>query len=198
MNVDPIMYSYLLQIKNYDLNTYFHCCRVASISAFIGRSIDLTAAELQTLNMSAYLHDIGKIQVPKSIINNPGKLDSWEWATMKKHPVSGADLLKQVMDSDVIKGINSHHERWDGEGYPYNLKGESIPLTGRIIAVADAFDAMTSHRPYKSRKEFSSAVNEIIEHQDSQFDPYIVNRVVRLPLNIFFGGVYPPGRFAQI
>lgn len=179
MNVDPVMYSYLLRIKNYDLNTYFHCCRVASISAFIGRSIDLTATELKTLYISACLHDIGKIQVPKTIINNPGKLDSREWATLKKHPVFGADLINGVLKPDVIKGISAHHERWDGSGYPYRLKGEDIPLVGRIIAVADSFDAMTSLRPYRQSLFFKAAIKEVLDHKGSQFDPYLVKSIAK-------------------
>lgn len=186
MNVKPVMYSYLHRIKDYDLNTYFHCCRVASISDFIGQSIDLSPAERKNLYVAAHLHDVGKIQIPKSIISNPGMLNNMEWEMLKNHPALGADLLNQSLDIDIIKGINSHHERWDGEGYPYNLKGEDIPLVGRIIAIADAFDAMTSRRPYRSRMEFRSALSEIENCKGSQFDPYIVQhivqRMVSLPL----------------
>lgn len=182
MNVKPVMYSYLLRIKDYDLNTYFHCCRVASISDFIGQSIELSPAERKNLYVAAHLHDVGKIQIPKSIISNPGKLNNMEWEMLKNHPVLGADLLNQSMDIDVIKGINAHHERWNGNGYPYGLARENIPLFGRIISIADAFDAMTSHRPYRKRMEIRSALNEIEECKGSQFDPYIVQRMVSLPL----------------
>lgn len=189
MNMNPVMYSYLLRIKSYDLNTYFHCCRVASISAFIGKRIEMNRMEIETLCISAYLHDIGKIHVAKSIINNPGKLNEWEWETLKAHPVLGANLVNGALKPEVAKGINSHHERWDGTGYPYGLKGDNIPLVGRIIAVADAFDAMTSHRPYRPRIDFKAAIGEVHEYRGSQFDPNIVKRMISLDLESTLQGI---------
>lgn len=188
MRTYAVIYQYLDRIKNYDLITYLHSCRVANYSVFIGKSIGLTKSEIGDLYSSAYLHDIGKIDIDRSIINSSGKLNNLEWTALKKHPALGAKLVKSILDIQIVEGIISHHEKWDGTGYPSGLKREDIPLYGRVIAIADAFDAMTSTRPYRPRRKFKAAINEILACQDSQFDPYIINNMADMPLEeVFYG-----------
>ncbi len=189
MRASTVIYPYLDRIKNYDLTTYFHSCRVATFSVYIGESIRLTKSEIDDLHSSAYLHDLGKTEIDRTIISNSGKLSNQEWDVIKRHPVFGAMLVKNTFSTQVIEGITSHHEKWDGTGYPNGLKREEIPLYGRVIAIADAFDAITSIRPYRPKRSFNEAVNEILANQDSQFDPYIVNSILDLPLEMAFYGL---------
>jgi HD-GYP domain-containing protein (c-di-GMP phosphodiesterase class II) len=121
--------------------------------------------------VSALLHDIGKIAVPEDILKKPGSLTSEEFAIIKKHPTIGTELVKELKNfNEISKGILFHHERIDGHGYPNGTGGSDIPLTARIIAVADSFDAMTSNRPYRSRLSDQAAMDEILKNQGKQFD----------------------------
>jgi putative nucleotidyltransferase with HDIG domain len=127
--------------------------------------------------VAAILHDLGKVNIPTEILNSPNKLQHYEWMIIKQHPVYGANMLKhyQIYD-DVVSGIMSHHERFDGLGYPNNLIGEEIPWQGRIIAIADSLDAMVSYRHYRKEKTLNQALQEIWNMKGVQFDPYIVNK----------------------
>ncbi|MGB4509190.1 MAG: HD domain-containing phosphohydrolase, partial [Syntrophomonadaceae bacterium] len=127
---------------------------------------------------AAILHDLGKVNIPTEILNSPNKLQHYEWMIIKQHPVYGANMLKhyQIYD-DVVSGIMSHHERFDGLGYPNNLIGEEIPWQGRIIAIADSLDAMVSYRHYRKEKTLNQALQEIWNMKGVQFDPYIVNKI---------------------
>jgi len=164
-------------MKKHDYATYVHSLRVACISTSIGQGLTLAPAGLKSLYYSALLHDLGKVDIPKSLLNRVEKLTLKEWEIIHQHPVTGAGILQtENIPEDIIAGIRTHHERWNGKGYPYGLAGENIPLAGRIIAVADALDAMTSARPYRIRPlSFDEAVGEIQSLSGQQFDPYIVN-----------------------
>lgn len=128
-----------------------HTQRVAELAVQIGREMALEAETLQTLRRSALLHDIGKIGVPETILNKPGRLTEAEFAVVKEHPVRGCAMVQHLRSLErALGGIRSHHERLDGSGYPDGLAGDAIPLEARIIAVADVYDALTSHRPYRA------------------------------------------------
>jgi putative two-component system response regulator len=133
---------------------------------------------VETILYAAPMHDIGKIGIPDKILLKPGKLNAEEWELMKKHTTIGADILKGSNIGFVRMGETialTHHERWDGSGYPYGLKGRRIPLAGRIVALADVFDAMTSKRPYKEAFSIEKANGIIFEERGRHFDPDIVD-----------------------
>ena len=173
--INGIVCRYLDQIKVYDFETYLHCRRVARISISIGQELSLEPSVLKTLYYSALLHDLGKVNIPRKILNCTYKLSDHEWKIIRQHPIAGAGILQtDNIPEDIIAGIRTHHERWNGKGYPYGLAGENIPLAGRIIAVADALDAMTSARPYRRRPlSADEAIGEIQSLSGRQFDPYI-------------------------
>jgi HD-GYP domain-containing protein (c-di-GMP phosphodiesterase class II) len=121
------------------------------------------------------LHDIGKIGIDDRILNKPGKLSEEEWVIMKKHPEIGYRIAISLPElSSVAEYILTHHERWDGKGYPKGLIGEEIPLLSRILAVADAYDAITEERVYRKKRSREEALEEIMNHSGTQFDPAIV------------------------
>jgi len=139
--------------------------------------------ELNTFQYACLLHDIGKVNIPDDILMKPGKLTNEEFEVIKTHPVVGVEAVKKVQGLDQsLDVIKSHHERWDGKGYPDQLKGEEISQLARIVAVADAFDAMTSSRSYRSALSVDEAFNRIIEGKGTQFDPELV---------VLFKKVYP-------
>ena len=127
------------------------------------------------------MHDIGKIGIPDSVLNKVGRLTDEEYAKMKSHVVGGAEILKDfTLVEHVVDGTRYHHERYDGRGYPDGLKGEEIPLFGRIIGVADAFDAMTSNRVYRNHMDTDYVMNEMKRGRGTQFDPDALDAFLRL------------------
>jgi len=160
-----------------DDETFHHTERVGATSAEIGSRLGLEADQLDHLREAAPLHDIGKLAIPDAILLKPGKLSDEEYEVMKTHTTCGARLL-DGSGSPVLQMATviaeSHHERWDGTGYPAGLAGEAIPLVGRIVAVADVFDALTHDRPYKSAWPVHEAILEIQQGAGSQFDPVVV------------------------
>jgi putative two-component system response regulator len=135
------------------------------------------ALRVDQLRLAARLHDIGKIAIPDEILHKPGKLTDDEWALMREHPQTGAQMLagsEAELMSLAREVCLSHHERWNGRGYPFGLAGDAIPMSGRIVSVADAFDALTSPRPYKEAWSRTRAIEEIRAHAGEQFDPHVV------------------------
>lgn len=131
--------------------------------------------ELAGLETAALLHDIGKLGIPDNILNKRKKLSEAEWKLIKRHPVMGADIVANIGHlNDIAPDIRSHHERWDGTGYPQGLKGQDIPIKARILALADAFDAMVSPRIYRETRLLPEAVDEIKKSAGTQFDPQVV------------------------
>jgi len=156
-----------------------HTERVTAYSLEIGRVMGLSCENLEKLKISALLHDIGKIATPREILNKEGKLGVGEWAEVRRHPGQGAEILGEMKQfQDVILAIKYHHEHWDGREGVFRLKGQEIPVMARILAVADAFDAMTSDRPYRKRKSKEHAVKEIVRCSGTQFDPSVVDAFV--------------------
>ena len=164
-----------------DERTSQHSQRVSHYSALIAREMGMSDEECENLRRTALLHDIGKIGIPDRILNKPGRLTDEEYALMKSHVTRGAEILKDFTLLDhVVDGARYHHEKYDGTGYPDGLKGDDIPLYGRIIGVADAFDAMTANRVYRRQMDFSYVLNEMRRCSGTQFDPEFVDILLRL------------------
>ena len=159
-------------IEMRDEYTGGHVQRVIDYSLLMGKEMGLDEETQETLQLSAALHDIGKIAVPDRVLNKQGPLDSEEFALMKQHPQTGTKMLLETrILQQIIPGMRSHHERWDGRGYPDGLKGEASPLQARIIAVADTFDAMTTNRPYRKGLSLHVAIEELKKNIGTQFCP---------------------------
>ncbi|WP_429879143.1 diguanylate cyclase [Geobacillus stearothermophilus] len=156
-----------------DVYTYRHSKRVFKYALEFGSRLDeLTDHERQTLILGALIHDIGKIEVPRDILNKRGKLEKHEWEIIKKHVTWGREIVAaEKRFDDLLPLVELHHERYDGKGYPYGLKGEEIPKLARILCIIDSFDAMTTERPYQPTKTFEEALEEIERCAGTQFDP---------------------------
>jgi putative two-component system response regulator len=160
----------------HDDDTYRHTQRVGSLAASLGRQLDMSETACADLRSAAPLHDLGKVGVPREILRKPGPLSDTEREVMMRHPAIGAQILASA-SSPVLRLAaviaHSHHERWDGSGYPDGLSGSDIPLAGRITAVADVFDALTHDRPYKSAWEIAAAIDLVADESGQQFDPEV-------------------------
>lgn len=165
-----------------DSETGMHITRMSLYSACLAAKLGLSKEECQLILNASPLHDIGKIGIPDSILLKPGKLDKDEWATMQTHTTLGADLLSGGK-SKLLKLAREialyHHEKWDGNGYPTQIKGEQIPLVARICGLCDVFDALTTRRPYKEPWPVEDAVNEIQKCAGTHFDPKLVELFVK-------------------
>ena len=158
-----------------------HVERVRSMCMRVGQSLNLTPATLRQLEFGAVLHDIGKIGSPDAILGKAGPLTPSEMATMREHPLIGRRILEGVgFLTPALPAVEAHHERWDGTGYPHGLAGDAIPLAGRIVAVVDAFDAMTSDRPYRAALPIETARAVLVEGKGTQFDPSVVDAFFRV------------------
>jgi len=151
---------------------------VDSVNAYaqtIARELEWEAAKCEILEFAALLHDFGKIQIPSSILTKRGPLTEKEWEEMRRHPEYGAHMIRDIPHlAPAVPMILHHHENWDGSGYPDGLRGKEIPEEARLIAVANAFDTMTSDQPYRTALAANDAFNEIVKHSGSQFDPGMV------------------------
>jgi putative nucleotidyltransferase with HDIG domain len=153
-----------------------HSHGVVALALAVGDTLGLDARDRRNLEFAALLHDIGKIRVPDEIINKPGKLTDAEFDVVRRHPVDGQEMLERVggVLSEVGIIVRHHHERWDGGGYPDRIAGEAIPLAARIICVCDAYNAMTTNRPYRAALPVADAVAELERCSGEQFDPAVV------------------------
>jgi PAS domain S-box/diguanylate cyclase (GGDEF) domain len=157
-----------------------HCQRMQKISENIGKTLGLSESELDSLKLLAALHDIGKIAIPDAILNKPERLSPDEWVTVKTHPEIGYRIaLSSPELAPIAEAILHHHEWWDGNGYPLGLKGESIPLISRVIAITDAYDVMLNGRPYKEAMTEIAVLQEIQRCAGTQFDPLLVDKLIR-------------------
>ena len=169
-----------------DVRTHQHSRRVAEYSVMIAEEMKCfrwwqRRKFLSNLSKAAQMHDIGKIGIPDSVLNKVGRLDDEEYAQMKSHVTKGAEILKDfTLVEHVVDGTKFHHERYDGKGYPDGLKGDEIPLYGRIISVADTFDAMTSNRVYRNQMDTDYVMNEMKNGRGTQFDPDVLDAFLRL------------------
>jgi len=174
---EELMKGFVSALEAKDVYTRGHSEGVAYYSLIIGKSLGLTSKELSRLYTAALLHDIGKVGIPDCILLKPGRLSKTEYNIIKLHSIIGAEIVGKIKRlSDFAPIIKAHHERWDGEGYPDGLRGEEIPYFSRIIAVADAYDAMLGTRIYKKAKTKREALKELERCAGSQFDPYIIKK----------------------
>jgi HD-GYP domain-containing protein (c-di-GMP phosphodiesterase class II) len=159
-----------------------HSERVTKFAEAIGRGLDLNEDQMRVLTISAILHDIGKIAVPEQILDKPGKLTDEEFSIVKKHPQAGADIISSIPSYEkILPGILYHHERWDGTGYPKNIREEDIPLFARIICIADVYDALTEDRPYRKAWSREQVMQFFEDQKGKMFDSELVDIFMKLP-----------------
>jgi putative two-component system response regulator len=152
-----------------------HTTAVSRLAVTIATKLELPAAERRLVELGALLHDVGKLSIPDRVLMKRGPLNELEWAVMQRHAPLGERLVAHTVNqADVLAIVRSHHERWDGAGYPDGKHGEEIPLAARIVAVADAFQAMIEPRPYREPRTREAALDEILAHSGRQFDPACV------------------------
>jgi putative nucleotidyltransferase with HDIG domain len=175
-----------------DSDTFNHSWEVAELSRMLAEALGLSARQADTVHLAGHLHDIGKIGVPDAILKKQGRLDDGEWRQMKRHPETGAAIIRPI-EAFAPKGgiadmVLHHHEQFDGTGYPYGIAGHLIPLGARIIAVADTLSALLQNRPYRSGTSFEAALAEIRRCTGTQFDPAVVLALVGIaaPVRQFF------------
>lgn len=158
-----------------DRETLAHSQRVVRYAQALGRILDLSDSKLLTLRRGVFLHDIGKMYVPASILSKPGPLSPVEWAVMRRHPATGYKIVRSHLSMEEVAAIVwFHHEWYDGTGYPAGLTGEEIPLGARICSIVDVLDALTSDRPYRKPVSFAEACELIRSERETHFDPLIV------------------------
>ncbi|MDI3279975.1 MAG: HD-GYP domain-containing protein [Bacillota bacterium] len=171
----------IMVINARDQYTYGHCERVARYAAAIAREMGLSEGEVTLIRYAGFLHDLGKIEIGREILNKRLPLTSEERKVIYLHPLYAVNIISPLESlAALVPAIKYHHERYDGSGYPSRLRGEEIPLEARILAAADAFDAMLSDRPYSRAKTFMEAVGELRRCAGSQFDPRVVAAFLRV------------------
>jgi putative nucleotidyltransferase with HDIG domain len=158
-----------------DHYTYGHSRKVSQYAVAMAKLMNLPYEKISVIRTAGLLHDIGKIGIPDSILNKDGSLDEQEWRQIKAHPEMGVEILRYVAElANSLPIILNHHEHYDGSGYPAGLKGPDIPFEARLLAVADAFDAMTSLRPYHNQRSTPEAIEELKRCAGTTFDPELV------------------------
>jgi putative nucleotidyltransferase with HDIG domain len=178
-------------IEAKDPYTKGHCGRVAAFSLVLAQESGWPDEDLETLEFGAFLHDIGKIGVRDNVLLKPGPLDEDEWVHMRQHPVKGYEIAEQIeMLKPVIAAVRNHHERWDGNGYPDKMAGEAIPMSARIVAIADAYDAMATDRPYKRALPLEECEALLEKNAGKMFDPDLVKIFVKNHLGAIYRDDY--------
>ena len=177
----------LLQVlQQHNSYTVAHNQRVGQISYCLASALELPDDQVSIIRESGHLHDIGKLFIPLSSICKTASLNDLEYQEMQTHPEKGVEILRRFEGlQNLVDGVLYHHERFDGLGYPYRLQGEEIPLSARIIAIADTFDAMTSHRSYRPALSVNEALSEIKAVAGTQLDPFLVEVALSLDLSVF-------------
>lgn len=184
----------MMEIKSYDNYTYSHSMNVGILSAMLASEIGIKRNRLEDITLCALMHDLGKIDIPIEIINKKGAVTPEEFDIIKTHPLKGVERMRKCynLSIEILPGIQSHHEKVDGSGYPYGYSGTQIPLFGRILAIADVYDALTSQRSYRKAWHPKEALEYIIAGSDSQFDCELVQVFSRLI------SVYPSGTLVKL
>ncbi|MBA3396243.1 MAG: HD domain-containing protein [Deltaproteobacteria bacterium] len=170
-------------IEAKDPYTKGHCGRVAAYSLVLAREAGYPLEGLETLEFGAFLHDIGKIGIKDAVLLKPGPLDDTEWIHMREHPVKGYDIASKIeMLHPIMPAVRNHHERWDGSGYPDKMKSDDIPLVARIVAIADAYDAMSTDRPYKAALPLEECEAVLMKTAGKMYDPDLIDVFVKRKL----------------
>lgn len=179
--IAPTIYALTAAIDAKDSFTFEHSCHVSADAVLLAKAIGLNSNEVRTVKEAGLLHDIGKIGIPESILKKQGKLTNEEYEIMKSHVVNSTEMIHHLPNMEyVIPAVLAHHERYDGNGYPRGLKGEEIPLLGRILAVCDSYDAITSKRAYKEALSKDYAIAELQRNKGTQFDPVLADAFIKL------------------
>jgi len=193
--VEEAILAFVRALDAKDPYTSRHSEKVAEYAEGIAQAMNLPLPVRERLRWAALLHDVGKIAVPSAVLNKPGPLDPEEWEIMRRHPVESARICEGVAAfRPLLPGIRHHHERMDGRGYPDGLRGDEVPLEARIIAVADAFDAMTSRRAYRDALSEEEALRQLEAGAGTQFDPVVVAAMVRWRRALAAAQKEPPAR----
>lgn len=184
----------MIDIRDYDGYTYSHSLYVGILSVLLGRYIGLSANQLNELALCGLLHDIGKTDIPLEITNKPGPLTNDEFEIMKQHPSLSYRKLGKLMQASaiVLQGIQTHHEKFDGSGYPFGLSGSGIPLYGRILAIADVYDALNSTRPYRKAWTPKRIFDYLMSCSNTHFDPDLLSSFLQCV------SAYPIGTMVQL
>lgn len=174
---DETVSANLFDIKNYDNYTYVHCIDTAMMSIFLGTALGLDKNLLKELGIASILHDIGKTKISNSIINKKAPLTKEEFAEIKKHTIYGRNILSSydIVSENILRGVTEHHERIDGKGYPYGLKGNEINYLAKIVSLCDVFSAVSAKRCYRDKFDPQKAYDLILSSSNLNFDPEIVN-----------------------
>lgn len=174
----------LEEVRKVDIHTFEHCCRVGRGSRRLAKAMGLNEFEQAVLEFSGLFHDIGKARIPVEILTKPSRLDRDEIEVMKSHPIKSAEMIARHENEPffrfLLPGVKFHHEKVDGTGYPYGLKGDEIPLFARLISIVDTFDAMTQARVYRKALSREKAITELLDFSGRQFDPQLVRIFVDL------------------
>jgi len=178
-------------IEAKDPYTKGHCGRVAAYSLVLARAAGYPSDGLETLEFGAFLHDIGKIGIRDSVLLKPGPLDDDEWKHMREHPIKGYDIASKIaMLHPIMPAVRNHHERWDGSGYPDRMKDTGIPLAARIVAIADAYDAMSTDRPYKKALSLDECESILRKTAGKMYDPELIEVFVTQHLGALYRDDY--------
>jgi HD-GYP domain-containing protein (c-di-GMP phosphodiesterase class II) len=178
------IYALTAAIDTKDHYTFGHSQRVAKYATILVGALGLDESHIQMVRESGLLHDVGKIGIPENILTKTGALTDQEYEIVKRHVEMSLTIIKHLPSLNyTVPAVLGHHERWDGEGYPRGIKGEDIPLTARCLAIVDAFDAMTSNRPYRSALSVDSALDEIKNSTGSRYDPAVAKVFIGLVNN---------------
>jgi putative nucleotidyltransferase with HDIG domain len=176
--IEQVVKTFIIAIEAKDAYTFGHSERVSKYAVELARHLPQFGSDrrLQSLRLSGLLHDIGKINIPESVLSKLSPLTDEEYELIKTHPVVGARMVEKIPGLSSLKaGVLYHHERWDGKGYPTGIKNEQIPIEARILAVADAFDAMTSDRAYRNAMTVNQAFDQLKQGRGTQFDPNLID-----------------------
>ena len=181
--IQDIVNTFIVAVEAKDLYTFGHSERVSKYAVALAKHLpEYRKNDLKNLRLSGLLHDLGKINIPEGVLTKTGKLTEEEYEVIKTHPAVGARMIERIERLQALSdGVLYHHERWDGKGYPTNRKGTDIPLDARILAIADAFDAMTTDRSYRRGFTLDEAFKRLEEGKGSQFDPHLIEvlRIVK-------------------
>lgn len=177
------LFALFIALKERDIHTSMHSSRTSNLASEFGKSCGLDLTQLALLEVAARVYDVGKIGIPDSVLLKPGRLDAAEWEIMKSHSEIGSRILASIPLEDISELINvvrHHHERYDGSGYPDGLAGDAIPYLSRIIALADAYDAMASTRPYHKPRTHEQIMGVMCGEASGYFDPKLLEKFTQL------------------